>query len=101
DGTGEPIFTPDFIDFNGNASTREACEDFCLALEHLEQAPFWRSCKTGSAPYANLVICALVRFIHHFPEATIWNDEGEKPLARTVAFCTSIFGENRSPQPRD
>lgn len=101
EGTGEPILTPTHVAFNGDASTRKDYAPFLLSLEDLEQAPFWCDCKTGQEPYSNLVICALARFCHYFPETAIWNDEGEKPMAIAAAICKQIFGENRSPQPWD
>lgn len=87
------------VAFNGNASTGEDYVPFVLSLTDLEQAPFWCDCKTGWEPYANLVICALVRFIQYFPEAALWNDEAEKPISKAIAFCKYLFGENRSPRP--
>ena len=99
DGIGEPIFTVTQVAFNRDASTRENCQGFSLSLEDLRQAPFWHACKTGPSPYAVLVLCALARFIHYFPDAAIFNDEGEEPITKAVALCCRAFGENRSPQP--
>ena len=37
--------------------------------EKMGQTHFWCDCKTGCEPYFDLVIYALARFIHYFPEA--------------------------------
>jgi hypothetical protein len=101
EGKGEPIFTPTYVVFNGDASRGKDYEDFALSLEALDQAPNWCHCKTAMNPYTNLVICAVVRFVHYFPEATIYQDEDEKPVAKAAAFCKHIFGDNQSPRPSD
>jgi hypothetical protein len=96
-GRGEAVITPTKVAFNGNASLGEACEPFIVTLGDLKTANPFASCKTRAEPYDLLVICALVRLAHYFPEVLIASDGEEHTLSMAVRICREVFGDTRLP----
>jgi hypothetical protein len=96
-GRGEPVITPTKVAFNGNATLEEDCEPFTIKLRHLEAPNPHASCKTRAEPYDLLVICALVRLAHYFPEARIYSDGEEPMIQMAVRICREVFGDNILP----
>jgi len=96
-GRGEAVITPTKVAFNGNASLGEACEPFIITLRDLKTANPFASCKTGAEPYDLLVICALVRLAHYFPEVLIASDGEEHTIPMAVQICREVFGDNKFP----
>lgn len=96
-GRGEAVITPTKVAFNGNANLGEACEPFIITLRDLKTANPFASCKTRAEPYDLLVICALVRLAHYFPEVLIASDGGEQAIQMAVGICREVFGDTRLP----
>lgn len=100
-GRGKPVITPTTVAFNGNASLGEDCEPFVIMLRDLKTPKPLGSCKTRAEPYDLLVICALVRLAHYFPEVFLSSDGGEHPIQLAVQICREVFGDNRLPRVDD
>ena len=96
-GRGEPVMTPTKVAFNGNASLEEDGEPFIITLRDLKASNPFASCKTRAEPYDLLVICALVRLVHYFPDVRISSDGEEKTLQMAVRICREVFGDNVLP----
>jgi hypothetical protein len=93
-GRGEPVITSKRVAFNGDASTGQDCEPFSIKLTDLEHSNPFASCKTEMHAYDLLVICALVRLAHYFPDIRISSDGEEKALQMGVQLCREVFGNN-------
>jgi hypothetical protein len=97
-GRGEPVLTTRRVAFNGNASLGEDCESFVITVRDLKTPKPLGSCKTRAEPYDLLVICALARLAHYFPEVFVLSDGGEHPIQVAVQICREVFGDNRLPR---
>jgi hypothetical protein len=97
DGSGQPIITPTEVAFNGDASTEEDLEPFIITLQELEAPNPFAFCKTGLNPYDLVVICALVRFVHYFPDSRLGSDGEEEAIQLGVTVCKEVFGDNATP----
>jgi hypothetical protein len=90
DGTGEPIFTPTEVTFNGDRETNDSLQDFRITFDQL-QAPYYGFCKTNLYSYDILVRCAIVRLAHYFPAVRVSSDGGKSALKIPVAICRYVF----------
>ena len=97
DGTGEPLFTPTQVAFNGDASADDSLESFLITLHDLE-APKLDGCQTNKGSYDLLVVCALVRLAHHFPTIRVFSDGGKAAVERGVKICQQVFGDAAFPR---
>ena len=96
-GRGEPVITPTKVAFNGNASLEEDCEPFIITPRDLKAPNPFASCKTRMEPYDLLVICALVRLVHYFPDVRIFSDGEESAIQMAVQICREVFGDTVLP----
>ena len=79
-GHGQPVVTPERVDFNGDGEG--GCdmehESFDVAREldpeHENEAPVEDFCKTARKPYDLLVTACLIALKHHFREVAVWSD---------------------------
>jgi hypothetical protein len=90
DGTGEPIFTPTEVAFNGDRDTKDSLQEFRITFDHL-QAPHYGYCKTNLCSYDILVRCAIVRLAHYFPVIRVFSDGGEAAMKIPVHICCYVF----------
>lgn len=89
-GTGEPIFTPTDVLFNGDHATEGSYEDFHITFEDLK-VPHEDGCRTNRHTYDILVRCALVRLTHYFPAVCLNSDGGKGDLNIPLAICRYVF----------
>ena len=94
-GTGSPIFGSDTICFNG----RPGHESFLIlrSFQHPDQETgsdglHWDGIATAGKPYDTLVVAVLLSFKHHFPEAALYSDGGEREWAAGVALYRKVTG---------
>lgn len=97
-GKGSPIMTPEIVAFNGNASQGLDYEGFVIRFIHLQEPLPDAGCKTNLEPYDKLVLCALVRLTHYFPDVILWSDGEEAAIRRGLHVCRDVFGENKQPR---
>ncbi len=97
DGTGEPLFTPTQVAFNGDASADDSLESFLITVHDLE-APNLDGCQTNKGSYDLLVVCALVRLAHHFTTIRVFSDGGKAAVERGVKICQQVFGDAAFPR---
>jgi hypothetical protein len=90
-----PVFYRTHI--SGPSGKGEACEPFIITLRDLKTANPFASCKTRAEPYDLLVICALVRLAHYFPDVLIASDGEEHTIPMAVRICREVFGDTRLP----
>ena len=95
DGTGEPIFTPTEVAFNGDSDSEDDLEPFRIAFHHLQAPRHW-GCKTNRRSYDILVRCAIVRFAHYFPAIRFSSDGGKSVLKIPVAICRYVFEDDNA-----
>lgn len=80
------------------------CQGYLKSFFDLQNPQFFAFCKTGRQPYDLLVISALVRFAHYFPDARLVSDGGNEAINEGVKLCQGLFGEmkkNASTSPLD
>lgn len=94
DGTGEPVFGSDLIEFNGPQP--DCCEPFRFAVHEIDRRGrelVCSFCKTQRMPYDLAVQCALIILKHHLGELIDVGSDGSEDDWRTAqAFVTEHLG---------
>jgi len=103
DGTGNPTITDSLVNFNGDVSQEERCENFYVSKEvlmegnHFREHKGFRACKTRGYPYDLLVTAALVRLAYYFPTMQISSDGGWPGMWEGSILCQEVFGVGVNP----
>lgn len=96
EGTGDPVFSPGMVGFNGSGidplgDEELSCSVFSIRREHMQQR-FYDFCPTGRKPYDLLICAALIRLKIHFPSIKVGSDGVPREWLQAVRLCQQLFG---------